>query len=97
MTDWTLLLRMLALLMFGGGCVLFLQSRCSYNTFYTMLPVFSLVLDKDVKDEIALMYPELYKDLMKVSQCMTNKHGEAATVERMLEGSQILSANGRTS
>ncbi|XP_065178870.1 probable phospholipid-transporting ATPase IIB isoform X2 [Sycon ciliatum] len=36
-----------------------------YNTFYTMLPVFSLVLDKDVKDETALMYPELYKVLMK--------------------------------
>lgn len=38
-----------------------------YSTFYTMAPVFSLVLDKDVSDEIALLYPELYKDLTKVS------------------------------
>ena len=38
----------------------------SYATIYTMAPVFSLVLDEDVKDEIALRYPELYKDLVKV-------------------------------
>ena len=31
-----------------------------------MGPVFSLVLDEDVSDEIALRYPELYKDLVKV-------------------------------
>lgn len=30
-----------------------------------MYPVFSLVLDKDVTPETALMYPELYKDLTK--------------------------------
>ncbi len=34
-----------------------------------MGPVFSLVLDEDVSDEIALRYPELYKDLVKVSIC----------------------------
>ena len=39
---------------------------CSYATVYTMAPVFSLVLDEDVSDEIALRYPELYKDLVKV-------------------------------
>ena len=33
---------------------------------YTMAPVFSLVLDEDVSADIALMYPELYRDLMKV-------------------------------
>lgn len=32
-----------------------------------MFPVFSLVLDKDVKSEVAMLYPELYKDLLKVS------------------------------
>lgn len=32
-----------------------------------MFPVFSLVLDQDVKPEMALLYPELYKDLTKVS------------------------------
>lgn len=31
-----------------------------------MFPVFSLVLDQDVKPEMALLYPELYKDLTKV-------------------------------
>ena len=33
---------------------------------YTMFPVFSLVLDEDVPADIALIYPELYKDLSKV-------------------------------
>jgi phospholipid-translocating ATPase len=36
-----------------------------YGTIYTMCPVFSLVLDKDVPSEIALLYPELYKELSK--------------------------------
>lgn len=31
-----------------------------------MFPVFSLVLDQDVKPEMALLYPELYKELTKV-------------------------------
>ena len=38
----------------------------SYSTVYTMAPVFSLVLDEDVSPDVALTYPELYKDLMKV-------------------------------
>lgn len=33
-----------------------------------MFPVFSLVLDEDVKPDMALLYPELYKDLTKVAQ-----------------------------
>ena len=40
---------------------------CSrYGTVYTMFPVSSLVLDEDVPADIALIYPELYKDLSKV-------------------------------
>jgi len=31
-----------------------------------MAPVFSLVLDKDVNEDVALLYPELYKELTKV-------------------------------
>uniref|UniRef100_A0A669BHJ0 Phospholipid-transporting ATPase n=1 Tax=Oreochromis niloticus TaxID=8128 RepID=A0A669BHJ0_ORENI len=31
---------------------------CSYATIYTMFPVFSLVLDQDVKPEMALLYPD---------------------------------------
>lgn len=30
-----------------------------------MAPVLSLVLDEDVSSDIALMYPELYQELMK--------------------------------
>lgn len=36
-----------------------------YATIYTMFPVFSLVLDKDISGRKALTYPELYKDLTK--------------------------------
>eukprot|EP00656_Telonema_subtile_P049037 TRINITY_DN6014_c0_g1_i4.p1 TRINITY_DN6014_c0_g1~~TRINITY_DN6014_c0_g1_i4.p1 ORF type:complete len:257 (+),score=74.39 TRINITY_DN6014_c0_g1_i4:225-995(+) len=36
-----------------------------YATWYTMLPVFSLVWDVDVRDDIALQYPELYRELQK--------------------------------
>jgi phospholipid-translocating ATPase len=36
-----------------------------YATVYTMFPVFSLVWDKDVIPQIALTYPELYKELAK--------------------------------
>jgi phospholipid-translocating ATPase len=32
-----------------------------------MAPVFSLVLDKDVSEDLALLYPELYKEMTKVS------------------------------
>ncbi|KAI9843023.1 MAG: putative aminophospholipid-translocase [Sclerophora amabilis] len=34
-----------------------------YATVYTMAPVFSLVLDKDVDEQLANLYPELYKEL----------------------------------
>ncbi|KAJ3238859.1 putative aminophospholipid-translocase [Chytriomyces hyalinus] len=36
-----------------------------YATVYTMAPVFSLVLDRDLSEDMALLYPELYKDLRK--------------------------------
>ncbi|KAK3297047.1 uncharacterized protein B0H64DRAFT_356846 [Chaetomium fimeti] len=34
-----------------------------YATVYTAMPVLSLVLDKDVDEELANLYPELYKEL----------------------------------
>ncbi|KAF4849126.1 putative phospholipid-transporting ATPase NEO1 [Colletotrichum siamense] len=34
-----------------------------YATLYTMFPVLSLVLDKDVDEDLANLYPELYKEL----------------------------------
>ena len=36
-----------------------------YSTIFTMAPVFSLVFDHDIEPSIALLYPELYKDLTK--------------------------------
>jgi phospholipid-translocating ATPase len=36
-----------------------------YTTVYTMAPVFSLVLDRDIGEDTALLYPELYKELSK--------------------------------
>ena len=44
-----------------------------YSTIYTMAPVFSLVLDRDVNEELALLYPELYKELTKVGVIDTNR------------------------
>ncbi|KAK3672902.1 putative aminophospholipid-translocase [Recurvomyces mirabilis] len=35
-----------------------------YATIYTMMPVFSLVLDRDVDEGLARLYPELYKELV---------------------------------
>lgn len=34
-----------------------------YATIYTMMPVFSLVLDRDIDEGLANLYPELYKEL----------------------------------
>ncbi|PHH52335.1 putative phospholipid-transporting ATPase IIB [Ceratocystis fimbriata CBS 114723] len=34
-----------------------------YSTIYTAFPVLSLVLDKDVDENLATLYPELYKEL----------------------------------
>ncbi|CAG9782712.1 unnamed protein product [Diatraea saccharalis] len=39
-----------------------------YGTVYTVLPVFSLVLDKDISSATALRYPQLYKQLTKGRQ-----------------------------
>ncbi|KAK8844583.1 hypothetical protein IAR55_006430 [Kwoniella newhampshirensis] len=39
--------------------------QVGYATLYTMAPVFSLVLDRDVNEDLALLYPELYRDLTK--------------------------------
>ena len=36
-----------------------------FATVFTMLPIFSLVLDEDVSDTVALTYPELYTELRR--------------------------------
>ncbi|KAL0563206.1 putative aminophospholipid-translocase [Marasmius crinis-equi] len=42
-----------------------------YATIYTMAPVFSLVLDRDVSEDLAMVYPELYKELTKAIMIMS--------------------------
>jgi hypothetical protein len=54
-----------------------------YATAYTMLPVFSLVLDRDVNEDVALLYPELYRELTKVS---TPSDGSCAGLTVCLPG-----------
>ncbi|KAJ3914972.1 hypothetical protein F5877DRAFT_92481 [Lentinula edodes] len=49
-----------------------------YATVYTMMPVFSLVLDRDVSRETALIYPELYKELVKGRWVMISVYQSAA-------------------
>jgi phospholipid-translocating ATPase len=56
-----------------------------YATVYTMAPVFSLVLDRDVSEDLALLYPELYKDLTKV--CSSERPGFSA--DFLLQGRQL--------
>ncbi|KAL0211785.1 hypothetical protein RCL1_005411 [Eukaryota sp. TZLM3-RCL] len=36
-----------------------------YSTYYTMFPVFSLILDEDVDRNAVITYPELYRELQK--------------------------------
>ncbi|KAL0229330.1 hypothetical protein GEMRC1_013948 [Eukaryota sp. GEM-RC1] len=36
-----------------------------YSTYYTMLPVFALILDEDVDRAAVITYPELYRELQK--------------------------------
>lgn len=43
-----------------------------------MAPVFSLVLDRDVNEDTALMYPELYKELTKVCQAVDHMAADIA-------------------
>ncbi|XP_048481899.1 probable phospholipid-transporting ATPase IIB [Plutella xylostella] len=39
-----------------------------YGTVYTMLPVFSLVLDRDIPSALVMQYPQFYKQLTKGRQ-----------------------------
>jgi phospholipid-translocating ATPase len=43
-----------------------------YSTVYTMMPVFSLVLDRDVDESVANLYPELYAEL-KLGRSLSTK------------------------
>ena len=62
-----------------------------YATIYTMAPVFSLVLDRDVSEDLALLYPELYKELTKVSHYIW--FVPVSTADMGLLGSSIIIQN----
>lgn len=47
-----------------------------------MFPVFSLVLDQDVKPEMAMLYPELYKDLTKVRPARPREGGSCNALRK---------------
>ena len=59
-----------------------------YATIYTMAPVSSSVLDKDVSKDLALLYPELYKELTKV--CLLYLFVPISTADMGLPGSSIV-------
>ena len=63
-----------------------------YATVFTMFPVFSLVLDKDVPGRIALTYPELYKDLAK-GRSLTYKTFFSWCLISIYQGILILTLN----
>ncbi|GHJ88639.1 hypothetical protein NliqN6_5041 [Naganishia liquefaciens] len=54
--------------------------QVGYATLYTMAPVFSLVLDKDVSEDLALLYPELYKEMTKGRALSTRTFFEWLTI-----------------
>ena len=63
-----------------------------YATMYTMAPVFSLVLDRDVNEDLALLYPELYKELTKVCN-LTFRQGRVWR-SAIFERNRILTRSG---
>ena len=60
-----------------------------FSTVYTMLPVFSLVLDRDVTGKIAITYPELYKELIK-GRSLSYKTFFIWTLVSMYQGAVIM-------
>ena len=59
-----------------------------YATVYTMAPVFSLVFDRDVDENLANLYPELYKEL-KTGQSLSYKTFFTWVLVSIYQGSVI--------
>ena len=59
-----------------------------YATIYTMAPVFSLVYDRDVDENLANLYPELYKEL-KTGQSLSYKSFFTWVLVSIYQGSVI--------
>lgn len=65
-----------------------------YSTLYTMAPVFSLTLDKDIDEKLTKIYPELYKELT-LGRSLSYKTFFMWVVISLFQGSviQLLSQN----
>jgi phospholipid-translocating ATPase len=59
-----------------------------YSTVYTMMPVFSLVLDRDVDESVANLYPELYAEL-KTGRSLSYKSFFIWVAVSIYQGSMI--------
>ena len=59
-----------------------------YSTVYTMAPVFSLVLDRDVDESVANLYPELYAEL-KTGRSLSYKSFFIWVAVSIYQGSMI--------
>ncbi|KAH7117621.1 phospholipid-translocating P-type ATPase-like protein [Dendryphion nanum] len=59
-----------------------------YSTVYTMAPVFSLVLDRDVDESVANLYPELYAEL-KTGRSLSYKSFFIWVLVSIYQGSMI--------
>ncbi|OAG11063.1 phospholipid-translocating P-type ATPase [Paraphaeosphaeria sporulosa] len=59
-----------------------------YSTIYTMMPVFSLVLDRDVDESVANLYPELYAEL-KLGRSLSTKSFLIWVAVSIYQGSMI--------
>jgi phospholipid-translocating ATPase len=59
-----------------------------YSTIYTMMPVFSLVLDRDVDESVANLYPELYAEL-KTGRSLSYKSFFIWVAVSIYQGSMI--------
>ncbi len=56
-----------------------------YATFYTFLPVFCLVFDRDIDDDYAINYPNLYQTLQK-GRLLSFKTGLIWTAQSLYQG-----------
>lgn len=63
--------------------------QVGYATLYTMFPVFSMVLDQDISEEMAFMFPELYQDLQK-GRALNNKTFWIWIVKSIYQGGVIM-------
>ncbi|ORY17937.1 hypothetical protein BCR34DRAFT_596518 [Clohesyomyces aquaticus] len=63
-----------------------------YSTIYTMMPVFSLVLDRDVDESVANLYPELYAEL-KTGRSLSYKSFFIWVLVSIYQGTMIQGAS----